>query len=189
MNTIKSLKLSGNALKVLQSRYLLHQHGLEETPEQLFRRVAKAVASAELKWGTNQDAARWENDFFKIIANLLFLPNSPTLMNAGTPLNQLSACFVLPVEDSLDQIFTSLKNAAIIQQSGGGTGFNFSHLRPKDDPLTITQGTASGPVSFRKYLMQPQKISGMGEREGALTWAYSISTTRTLKNSFNQRKK
>ncbi|MDN3656596.1 adenosylcobalamin-dependent ribonucleoside-diphosphate reductase [Ferruginibacter paludis] len=168
MNTTKSLKLSGNALKVLQSRYLLHQHGLEETPEQLFRRVAKAAASAELKWGTNQDAARWENDFFKIIANLLFLPNSPTLMNAGTPLNQLSACFVLPVEDSLDQIFTSLKHAAIIQQSGGGTGFNFSHLRPKDDPLTITQGTASGPVSFMKvFNAATENIRHGGKRRGA----------------------
>ncbi|MGZ8558612.1 MAG: ribonucleotide reductase N-terminal alpha domain-containing protein, partial [Chitinophagaceae bacterium] len=146
MNTIESLKLSGNALKVLQSRYLLHQNGVVETPEQLFRRVAKAVASAELKWGTNQDAAKWENEFFKVMIKLLFLPNSPTLMNAGTFANQLSACFVLPVEDSISSIFTTLRHAALIQQSGGGTGFNFSHLRPKDDLLVATGGTASGPV-------------------------------------------
>lgn len=104
---------------MLQSRYLLHHNGAIETPSQLFRRVAKAVASAELKWGTKEDAGKWEEKFFDVMINLLFLPNSPTLMNVGTPLNQLSACFVLPVEDNPDKIFTSLKHAAIIPQSGG----------------------------------------------------------------------
>lgn len=168
MSTVESLKLSDNALKVLQSRYLLLQNGIVETPEQLFRRVAKAIASAELKWGTKQDAAKWENEFFEVMTKFLFLPNSPTLMNAGTPLNQLSACFVLPVEDSLDQIFTTLKYAAMIQQSGGGTGFNFSHLRPKNDPLTITQGSASGPVSFMKiFNAATEYIKHGGKRRGA----------------------
>jgi ribonucleoside-diphosphate reductase alpha chain len=168
MNIGKPLKLSDNAMKVLQSRYLLHLNGIIETPEQLFRRVAGAVASAELKWGTKQDAEKWENDFFEVMTKLLFLPNSPTLMNAGTKLNQLSACFVLPVEDSLDHIFTSLKHAAIIQQSGGGTGFNFSHLRPKYDPLTITTGTASGPVSFMKiFNAATEHIKQGGKRRGA----------------------
>jgi ribonucleoside-diphosphate reductase alpha chain len=168
MNTGKPSTLSGNAIKVLRSRYLLHQNGTAETPEQLFERVAKAVASAELKWGTKQDAEKWEKEFFEVMTELLFLPNSPTLMNAGTQLNQLSACFVLPVEDSLDQIFTTLKHAAIIQQSGGGTGFNFSHLRPKNDSLTITQGTASGPVSFMKiYNCATEHIKQGGKRRGA----------------------
>lgn len=168
MNTTNSLKLSGNALKVLQSRCLLHQHGQEETPEQLFRRVAKTVASAESQWGTSKDVAKWENDFFKIMTSLLFLPNSPTLMNAGTPVNQLSACFVLPVEDSLEGIFTSLKHAAIIQQNGGGTGFNFSHLRPKDSPLTTAQGRASGPISFMKvFNAATENIRNGGKRRGA----------------------
>ena len=104
---------------------------MTETPEQLFSRVAKAVAAAELKWGTQKDAEKWEEEFYTIMADLAFLPNSPTLMNAGTKLNQLSACFVLPVEDSLDQFFLTLRHAAIIQQSGGGTGFNFFSPAPK----------------------------------------------------------
>jgi len=162
------LKLSANAMKVLQSRYLLHHDGITETPEQLFRRVARAAASAELKWGTQRDAGKWEQEFFHIMANLEFLPNSPTLMNAGTPLSQLSACFVLPVEDSLDQIFSTLRHAAMIQQSGGGTGFNFSRLRPKNDPLTMTQGTASGPVSFMKvFNAATEHIKHGGKRRGA----------------------
>lgn len=160
--------LSGNAMRVLQSRYLLRHKGILETPVQLFGRVSKAVASAELNWGTKRDVQKWEKIFYDAMTNLLFLPNSPTLMNAGTSLNQLSACFVLPIEDSLDKIFTSLKHAAIIQQSGGGTGFNFSHLRPKDDPLTITQGTASGPISFMKvFNAATEHVKHGGKRRGA----------------------
>jgi len=120
--------LSENSLKILQRRYL--QRDLKgqiiETPDQLFRRVAGAVAAAELIWGNDRDSKFWEAQFYAIMSNLVFLPNSPTLMNAGTPRNQLSACFVLPVDDNMDSIFSTLKNAALIQQSGGGTGFNFS---------------------------------------------------------------
>lgn len=168
METFKPLALSNNALKVLSTRYLLHRDGLVETPEELFRRVAKAVASAELKWNTKDTAKKWEDRFFDVMTDLLFLPNSPTLMNAGTPLNQLSACFVLPVADSLEEIFTTLKQAALVQQSGGGTGFNFSHLRPKDDPLSITNGTASGPISFMKvFNAATEHIKHGGKRRGA----------------------
>ena len=123
---------------------------VHETPDQLFERVAKGVAAAELHWENDAQAMLWESKFFEVMHQLLFLPNSPTLMNAGTPSNQLSACFVLPVMDHLEDIFSTLKLAALIQQSGGGTGFNFSHLRPKNDLLHQTQGTASGPVSFMK---------------------------------------
>jgi ribonucleoside-diphosphate reductase alpha chain len=164
----ENLKLSENALKVLESRYLLQDNNSRETPAQLFRRVAKTVATAELKWNNATEAARWESEFYYLMSELLFLPNSPTLMNAGTPLNQLSACFVLPVEDNLSQIFNTLKQAAIIQQSGGGTGFNFSHLRPQHDPLTITRGTASGPLSFMKvFNSATEHIKHGGKRRGA----------------------
>ena len=129
------VQLSENALKVLQRRYLRKDaNGIViETPDELFRRVAKFVASAEIICGKAEDAAIWEKRFYSVMSELLFLPNSPTLMNAGTNSNQLSACFVFPVEDNMNSIFTTLKYAALIQQSGGGTGFNFSHLRPKDD--------------------------------------------------------
>ncbi len=130
-------ELSDNALRVLKSRYLRSgEHGLpDETPHLMFRRVAKAVAQAELTWSTVDQSEVWERRFLAIMERLDFLPNSPTLMNAGTLLPQLSACFVLPVADHLEDIFSSLKLAAMIQQSGGGTGFNFSRLRPKDDAL------------------------------------------------------
>lgn len=162
--------LSDNALKILQRRYLRKDRSgtLTETPDELFRRVAKAVASAELFWGKQEDATKWEEEFYQLMNQLLFLPNSPTLMNAGTPLNQLSACFVLPVEDNMDGIFSTLKQAALIQQSGGGTGFNFSHLRPKDDIVTATGGTASGPVSFIKIFdAATEYIKQGGKRRGA----------------------
>lgn len=165
---MKPLSLTGNAVKVLESRYLLHGEGFQETPAQLFERVAGGIAAAELKWGGPKDVERYKQEFEDIMSSLLFLPNSPTLMNAGTPLNQLSACFVLPVDDSLNDIFTSVKNAAIIQQSGGGTGFNFSHLRPKGAPLSVTNGTASGPVSFMKvFNATTEHIKHGGKRRGA----------------------
>jgi ribonucleoside-diphosphate reductase alpha chain len=162
--------LSENALKVLESRYLRRnlKGELAETPDELFMRVAKAVAAAELEWGTNSDAQKWQSIFYESMKNLLFLPNSPTLMNAGTSLNQLSACFVLPVEDKLDGIFTTLKNAALIQQSGGGTGFNFSSLRPLHDLISLTGGEASGPVSFMKvFNCATEHVKFGGKRRGA----------------------
>lgn len=164
------ITLSDNAIKVLQRRYLRRDRSgnLAETPDELFRRVAKAISSAELFWGDQDVAVKWEQEFYYLMSHLLFLPNSPTLMNAGTSLSQLSACFVLPVEDNMDGIFTTLKQAALIQQSGGGTGFNFSHLRPKDDIVTATGGTASGPVSFMKIFdSATEHIKQGGKRRGA----------------------
>jgi len=164
------MSLSKNALKVLNSRYLRKnlKGELVENADELFMRVAKAVAEAELEWGTYSDADKWQNIFYESMRNLLFLPNSPTLMNAGTPLNQLSACFVLPVEDNLDSIFTTLKHAALVQQSGGGSGFNFSRLRPKNDLISITGGEASGPVSFMKiYNAATEYVKLGGKRRGA----------------------
>ncbi|MDF9797856.1 ribonucleoside-diphosphate reductase alpha chain [Catalinimonas alkaloidigena] len=162
--------LSKNALQVLESRYLRRDEKdkLIETPDEMFRRVAKAVAQAELKYGTDSDVANWEEKFYHLMRGLLFLPNSPTLMNAGLSAGQLSACFVLAVEDSLDAIFTTLKQAALIQQSGGGTGFNFSKLRPQGDLIRSTGGTSSGPVSFMKIFdASTEHIKQGGKRRGA----------------------
>jgi len=164
------IPLSENALKVLENRYLRRnlKGELVENADELFMRVAKAVAEAELEWGTHSEVEKWQNIFYESMRNLLFLPNSPTLMNAGTPLNQLSACFVLPIEDNLDSIFTTLKQAALIQQSGGGTGFNFSKLRPKNDLISVTGGEASGPVSFMNvYNAATEYVKHGGKRRGA----------------------
>lgn len=164
------VQFSENSLKVLRSRYLRKDSNgkVSETPDELFRRVAKAVASAELCWNNTADILYWEEKFNEVMRDLLFLPNSPTLMNAGTTTNQLSACFVLPVEDNMSSIFTTLKQAALIQQSGGGTGFNFSHLRPKNDLVTATGGIASGPVSFMKIFdAATEHVKQGGKRRGA----------------------
>jgi ribonucleoside-diphosphate reductase alpha chain len=164
------IPLTENSLSVLKQRYLRKDvHGsVNETPEELFRRVAKLVASAELNWGKTEDAGSWEEKFYSMMSKLLFIPNSPTLMNAGISAGQLSACFVLPVEDNMNSIFTALKNTALIQQSGGGTGFNFSHLRPKDDLVIASGGTASGPVSFMKIFdAATEHIKQGGKRRGA----------------------
>lgn len=161
---------SDTALKVLQERYLRKNNKgeLVETPDELFKRVAKAVAAAEITWGGEAERIKWERRFYEVMSELLFLPNSPTLMNAGTPMNQLSACFVLPVEDSLEGIFNTLKLTALIQHSGGGTGFNFSELRPANDLITSTGGLASGPVSFMKIFdAATQYIRQGGKRRGA----------------------
>ena len=164
------VQLTENALKVLQARYLLRDRKgqVVETPEDLFRRVARSVAQAETLFEQTNAAARWEEVFRETLMRLDFLPNSPTLMNAGTPQSQLSACFVLPVEDSIDGIFNSLKLMALIQQSGGGTGFSFSRLRPRGDRVATTGGVASGPVSFMHLFdCATESMWQGGKRHGA----------------------
>jgi ribonucleoside-diphosphate reductase alpha chain len=157
-----------NARTVLARRYLLRDENgrVVETPDQLLRRVAAAVAKAESRFGG--DAERWEARFTEALARLELLPNSPTLMNAGKPSGQLSACFVLPVNDSMPDIFDAVKWAAIIQQTGGGTGFSFSRLRPSGDVVRSTQGIASGPVSFIEvFNTATDAIRQGGVRRGA----------------------
>jgi ribonucleoside-diphosphate reductase alpha chain len=162
------MELTENALKVLKKRYLLRdEHGnITETPEELFRRVARTIASTEKIYGGR--AGEWEVKFYDAMSGLLFLPNTPTLINAGKEHGQLAACFVLPVDDSMSSIFDSLKNAALILQSGGGTGFSFSRLRPRSDIVKSTGGIASGPVSFmRIYNTATEVIKQGGARRGA----------------------
>lgn len=144
--------LSENAMEVLTRRYLAKdEHGkVIENIDQFWDRIAGAVAKAELNYGSQEDYDRAKESFIKMMSSLDFLPNSPTLMNAGRPLGQLAACFVLPVEDSMDGIFDSIKNAALIHKSGGGTGFSFSRLRPEGSTVKSTGGVASGPISFMK---------------------------------------
>ena len=160
--------LTERAKTVLEIRYLLKNEKGEvvETPQQMFHRVANYVATAEEFYEGN--SSEWAEKFHELLSSLRFLPNSPALMNAGKPKAQLAACFVLPVEDSIESIFKTLMDAALILQSGGGTGFNFSHLRPKGDVVRSTGGIASGPVSFMKIFDKASDIIKQGgARRGA----------------------
>jgi len=166
----KGISLSENALKVLERRYLKKDSSgnVTESPEDMFRRVAHHIARAEKKYGNDDNVSEMEETFYTLLTTFKFLPNSPTLMNAGRRLGQLAACFVLPIEDSMDGIFDSLKNAALIHKSGGGTGFSFSRLRPKNSRVGTTGGVASGPVSFMKiFNTATEQVKQGGTRRGA----------------------
>ncbi|MFX1519087.1 MAG: vitamin B12-dependent ribonucleotide reductase [Promethearchaeota archaeon] len=162
------MALTENSRKILERRYLAKNEKREliETPEKMFRRVAQNIASAETLYGGSVEKV--EHEFYDLMTSFKFLPNSPTLMNAGRDLQQLSACFVLPIDDSIESIFDAVKYTALIHKSGGGTGFSFSRLRPKNDVVQTTGGIASGPISFMKVLnTSTEVIKQGGRRRGA----------------------
>ena len=176
------MKLSKTAEAVLKKRYFLKDSkgNAKETPEQMFRRAAKEIAKADSRYG--QDSKKAEKEFFDAMSSLDFLPNSPTLMNAGTEIPQLSACFVLPVEDSMESIFNALKSMALIHQSGGGVGFSFSRLRPEGEAIKTAGGVSSGPVSFIKiFETATDVIKSGGRRRGANMGVLNVGHPDILK--------
>ncbi len=172
-------RLSANALTVLRRRYLAKNAAGApiESPADMFRRVAENIAEAEHLYSARAERGRIAEQFYRLITQLDFLPNSPTLMNAGRDLQQLSACFVLPIEDSLESIFDAVKHQALIHQSGGGTGFSFSHLRPRHDRVASTSGVASGPVSFMKIFNMATEVIKQG---GCVAPDTFVSTNRGM---------
>ena len=177
--------LSENALTVLQSRYLIKDHKGKciETPAQLFSRIAALVAKAEAKYGANSDEIKeWHRKFYDFLASLKFLPNSPALMNANRPGGMLSACFVLPIEDSIEAIFETIKQTALIQKAGGGTGFSFDKLRPTGDRVASSGGTTSGPISFWRVFSETTDAIQQGAfRRGANMGMMSVGHPDILK--------
>ena len=163
--------LSENALRVLNARYLKKNESGEitEAPADMFRRVARTIAEVELQYSEDRaSCAKWEDRFYGMMTRCEFMPNSPTLMNAGREMGLLSACFVLPVRDSIEEIFESVKHTALIQKAGGGTGFAFDELRPTGDYISSSGGSTSGPISFWRVFSEATNAIQQGAfRRGA----------------------